>query len=173
MECKCGGSPKDARSVDTKAGIVFEYQVCKACGRNDYGTLTVHGKLIATGNESQRLYLAMTEPAPAVPKPIPVDAQPWTPAKQQPVGTGLIRVRFTTGGQFIERPSFFEGRWDLIDAWQPYDNGPALAASLKPPPIPIALRVGTAVAPEPVRKARPLPSPPTVDAQRGQTLSLF
>lgn len=174
MECKCGGSPKDAKSVDTKAGIVFEYQVCKACGRNDYGTLTVHGQLIAVGNESQRLFLAMTEDAPAASTPAPIDEQPWTPAATQPMGTGLIRVRFATGGHNVERPSFFEGRWDLIAAWQTYDNGPALTASFNPPPIPPALRVGTAV-PEAKREARPMPPPRAMheSVPIGATFSLF
>lgn len=173
MECKCGGSMKDASVTRSKVGIVFEYQVCKACERNLYGSLIVAGKVVAIGNEAQRLFLAMDEPAPAVPKPIPVDAQPWTPIEQRPIGTGLIRVRFTTGGHYIERPSYFAERWDLIDAWQPYDNGPALAAALNPPPIPPELRVGTETPPAPTRKARPLPAPPAIDVQRGQTLSLF
>jgi hypothetical protein len=172
MECKCGGSPKDAKSVDTKAGIVFEYQVCKACGRNDYGTLTVHGQLIAVGNESQRLFLAMTEETPA--EPAPIDGPPWTPIEQRPAGTGLIRVRFATGGYAIERPSYFEGRWDLIDAWQDFDNGPALAASFNPRPIPPALRVGSAV-PEAKRVARqmPPPRPAPESVPIGVTFSLF
>lgn len=171
MECKCGGSMKDASVTRSKAGIVFEYQVCKACERNLYGSLIVAGKVVAVGNEAQRLFLAMDEPVPA-PAPV-LEPGPWTPTEQRPVGTGLIRVRFIAGGYYIERPSYFAERWDLIDAWQPYDNGPALAAALNPLPIPPELRVGTETPPAPARKARPLPPPPAVDTQRGQTLSLF
>lgn len=170
MECKCGGSMKDASVTRSKAGIVFEYQVCKACERNLYGSLIVAGKVVAIGNEAQRMFLALDEPAPA-PAPA-IEFGPWTPAEQRPVGTGLIRVRFTSGGHYIERPSFFADRWDLIDAWQPYDNGPGLAAALNPPPIPLSLRVGTETKPAPARKARPLPHP-VETVQPGQTLSLF
>lgn len=168
MECKCGGSMKDASVTRSKAGIVFEYQVCKACERNLYGSLIVAGKVVAIGNEAQRMFLAMDEPAPAP----AIEFGPWTPAEQRPVGTGLIRVRFATGGHYIERPSYFAERWDLIDAWQPYDNGPALVAAMNPPPIPPELRVGTETPPAPARKARPLPRP-IETVKPGQTLSLF
>jgi len=164
---------KDAQSVNKKAAAVFEYQVCKACARNDYGTLTVAGRVIATGNESQRLFLAMTEEVPAEPAAPAAEPDAWMPATRRPLGDGLVRVRFAAGGHFIGQPSFFAERWELIDAWQPFDNGPALAASFNPPPIPPALRVGEP-APELKRAPRPIPiPPPQPDVQRGMTFSLF
>lgn len=170
---------KDARSSNSKAGAVLDYQVCRACGRNDYGMLLVRGCVVATGTEAQRAYLAIevgitpTEPTPTpVDAPMLVEALDWRPASNQPTGAGLIRVRFITGGQFIERPSFFEGRWDLIDAWQPYDNRTALAASFNPPPIPAALRVGTVVL-EVKHAARPMPPPRPEAIPIGVTMSLF
>jgi hypothetical protein len=173
MECKCGASLKDAQAVSRKADAIFDYAVCRGCGRNDYGTLTVAGKVIATGSESQRLFLAMTEEAPEQPATPVIEPDTWTPATHRPMGDGLIKVRFAAGGHSVERPSFFEGRWDLIDAWQPYDNASALAASFNPQPIPPALRVGEPV-PEPKRASRPTPiPPPQPDVQRGMTFSLF
>jgi hypothetical protein len=170
MECKCGASMKDATATNAKVRAVFEYQVCRGCGRNDYGYLYIGGALVATGNEAQRAYFELIEgPAPA-----PVDAPEWRPASSQPTGTGLIRVRFAFGGYAIERPSYFAASWDLIDGWQPYDNGPALAASFSPTPIPLALRVGTAV-PERQQVARPMPPPrPAPESVPiGATFSLF
>lgn len=173
MECKCGAAMKDAQAVNRKAGAVFDYQVCRGCGRNDYGTLTVAGRVIATGNESQRLFLAMTEEVPAEPAAPAAEPDAWMPATRRPLGDGLVRVRFAAGGHFIGQPSFFAERWELIDAWQPFDNGPALAASFNPPPIPPALRVGEP-APELKRAPRPIPiPPPQPDVQRGMTFSLF
>jgi len=173
----------DASAKRSKAGVELSYRVCATCGRNEYVALLVRGRVVATGVEAQREFLAMEEGAkPVAPAPAPVatpaivaaTVEDWRPMTETPPASGLVRVRFVTGGYCIERPSYFEGRWDLIDAWHPYDNGPALAASLNPPPIPVALQIGTAVA-EPKRVARPIPLPPPTqpDVQRGVTLSLF
>lgn len=175
MECKCGASMKDATATNTKARAVFEYQVCRDCGRNDYGYLFVAGELVATGNEAQRAYFELIE-GPAVPAtaPAPVEASEWRPTIQAPVGTWLVKVWFASGGHAIERPSYFAASWDLIDGWQPYDNGPALAASFNPPPIMPALRVSSVV-PEPKRVARPMPLPRAApeSVPIGVTFSLF
>lgn len=181
MECECGSARMtDASAKRSKAGVELSYRVCSTCGRNEYVALLVRGRVVATGVEAQREFLAMEEGAqPAAPAPVvtPAIAAPmveaWRPVSETPPAGGLVRVRFIAGGHFIERPSFFDGRWDLIDAWHPYDNGPALATSHNPPPIPAALRAGS-LTPEPKRAARPLPTPPTQpDVQRGMTLSLF
>lgn len=181
MECSCGASTRDARAERSKAGIVLEYRVCSACGRNEYGALLVRGKAIARGLEAQRRFAALEAGTaveqPPAPAPAPSEPVAWYPTSNRPTGNGLIRVRFTTGGYYIERPSFFDERWDLIEAWQPYDNGPALAAASSLPPIPPELRVG-AIKSEPIRVRTPRPLPPMPPPQLesvplGTTLSLF
>lgn len=177
MECSCGGSTREARAERSKEGVVLEYQTCAACGRNEYRRLLVRGHVAATGSDAQRAFLAMEDGAPPpAPRTAKQEGDAWRPAVQKPLGSGLVRVRFTSGGEYIERPSFFEDRWDLVAAWQPYDNGPALAASFERKPIPPELRVDT-LATEPVRAPRPVPTPPprqTLDSvPLGTTLSLF
>lgn|GEM_PF-1408039 len=184
MECSCGASTRDARAERSKAGIVLEYRVCSACGRNEYGALLVRGKAIAHGIQAQRRFAALeagsaVERPPAAPAPAPAPSEPvaWNPTSNRPTGNGLIRVRFTAGGYYIERSSYFAERWDLIEAWHSYDNGPALAAASNPPPIPPELRVG-AMKSEPIRVRTPRPLPPMPPPQLesvplGTTLSLF
>ncbi len=177
MECECGSARMaDASAKRSKAGVELSYRVCATCGRNEYVALLVHGQIVARGVDAQRQFLAMEEggkPAPeSLPAPAVVESVEWTPVSTRPSGAGLVRVRFITGGYFVERPSYFDERWDLIEAWHPYDNTQALAASLITPPIPVALRVGEPT-PEPKRQARPIPPPPPQEVPRGATLSLF
>lgn len=177
MECECGSARMaDASARRSKAGVELSYRVCATCGRNEYVALLVHGHIVARGVDAQRQFLAMEEGGKPAPEPLPAPAVAesveWTPASALPSGTGLVRVRFIAGGYFIERPSYFDGRWDLIEAWHPYDNTQALAASFSTPPVPAALRVGEPT-PEPKRKVRPVPPPPPQEVPRGVTLSLF
>jgi len=208
MECRCGGATKEAKTARSKAGIVFEYRVCSSCGRNGYGTLWVHGEAVAFGIEAQRRFIELdgpeadpsTAPAPAPEQPVspvvvvatPQYSEDWAPVSDRPAGADLIRVRFVTGGYCIERPSYFDERWDLIDAWQLYDNRAALAASFTPPPIPAELRVSSlhterqvarpqsrAVRREPQPAPAPAPAPGMVPTSPGDsvpvgsTFSLF
>lgn len=177
MECECGSARMaDASARRSKAGVELSYCTCATCGRNEYVALLVHGQIVARGVDAQRQFLAMEEGGKPAPEPLPapavVEPVEWTPASTRPSGAGLVRVRFIAGGYFVERPSYFDERWDLIEAWHPYDNTQALAASFITPPIPAALRVGEPT-PEPKRKARPAPPPPPQEVPRGVTLSLF
>ncbi|MBF6615491.1 MAG: hypothetical protein ITG07_02075 [Candidimonas sp.] len=182
---------REARAERSKSGVVLEYQVCSACGRNEYGAMKLRGKVIATGREARRMFVALEEDAipgaesvatKATPHDLPVQApepspaEDWTPARKRPIGDGLIRVRFISGGYFIERPSYFNDRWDLIEAWHPYDNGPGLAASFNTPEIPVELRVSSVTLASPKRAATMRAVSPAKGQEAvpvGVTLSLF
>ncbi|MBA1280600.1 MULTISPECIES: hypothetical protein [Pseudomonadaceae] len=65
----------------------------------------------------------------------------WFSTANNPKTDSLIKVRFKTGGYYIERTGYFSSSWDIVDAWQPYDNASALKASLACSSIPAKYRV--------------------------------